>query len=99
MNIEINEKVNERQSLMRPAMKEVQVNEREGKTELDAVRRRLDLSGAQRLLLTSPAATNPEPHRQSICTVLHSSSTDVAPLTNFNQTQDNNLQNFCQNPL
>lgn len=73
MNIEINEKVNEKQSLMRSVMKEVQAYE-EGKTEPGAARRRLNLSVAQRLLLTSPAATNPEPHRQSICTLLHSSS-------------------------
>lgn len=74
MNIEINEKVNEKQSLMRSVMKEVQAYEEEGKTEPGAARRRLNLSVAQRLLLTSPAATNPEPHRQSICTLLHSSS-------------------------
>lgn len=44
MNIEINEKVNVKQSLMRSVMKEVQVNEREGKPELGAVSRRLNLS-------------------------------------------------------
>lgn len=84
---------------MRSVMKEVQVNEREGKTELGAVRRRLNLSVARPLLVTSPAATNPEPHQQSSCTLLHSSSTEAAPLANFNQTQVNNLQNLCQNPL